>query len=306
MEPQSALESVVNEELTCTQKGVADLLYDLIGPYKIYSDDRSGHDYSTEAGMKKVVVDKFARYKSTLLDSLSCEDYENEGFVELTQLREAILSLDEECDQHVLDYMLWYVYVRSESVKQLEYRVLVTMIEEQAKAKARPESSSPDKIKQRNKAPEPASSGDERYSEIDDPKESDYDHDDSPVIETDGEGQLNQQSYDDSPRQKVPSQGEPEEDDVNEDEMIDVAERIFIRVAEEIIQQGTTVRQVFERNIFGAEIDGEQYELLTPMGLLEGIKELGVDDLSEIEENYLLKVLSKPELDGAILMQELL
>lgn len=38
------------------------------------------------------------------------------------------------------------------------------------------------------------------------------------------------------------------------------------------------------------------------MGLLEGIKELGVDDLSEMEVQYLLKVLSKPELDGAILM----
>jgi len=42
------------------------------------------------------------------------------------------------------------------------------------------------------------------------------------------------------------------------------------------------------------------------MGLLEGIKELGITDLTEQEVDYLLKVLSKPELDGAILMQELL
>ncbi len=40
------------------------------------------------------------------------------------------------------------------------------------------------------------------------------------------------------------------------------------------------------------------------MGLLEGIKDLGIDDLSETEVQSLLKVLSKPELDGAILMQE--
>jgi hypothetical protein len=41
---------------------------------------------------------------------------------------------------------------------------------------------------------------------------------------------------------------------------------------------------------------------LTPQGLLEGVKDLGIDDLSEEEVQSLLKVLSKPELDGAILM----
>lgn len=97
-----------------------------------------------------------------------------------------------------------------------------------------------------------------------------------------------------------------DEEDVDEDEMIDVAEKIFIRIAEEIIQQKTSVRAIFQSNIFDADIDGEQYELLSPMGLLEGIKSLNIDDLQEIEVQYLLKVLSKPELDGAILMQELL
>lgn len=88
--------------------------------------------------------------------------------------------------------------------------------------------------------------------------------------------------------------------------MINVAEKIFIRVAEEIIQQGASVRRVFQRSIFDAEIDKQLYELLSPEGLLEGIRDLGIDDLSDLEINYLLKVLSKPELDGAILMQELL
>jgi hypothetical protein len=74
-----------------------------------------------------------------------------------------------------------------------------------------------------------------------------------------------------------------DEEDVDEDEMIDVAEKIFIRIAEEIIQQKTSVRAIFQSNIFDADIDGEQYELLSPMGLLEGIKSLNIDDLQEIE-----------------------
>lgn len=44
------------------------------------------------------------------------------------------------------------------------------------------------------------------------------------------------------------------------------------------------------------------YELLSPDGLIDGIKDLGIDDLRKMEIQYLLKVLSKPELQGAILM----
>ena len=42
------------------------------------------------------------------------------------------------------------------------------------------------------------------------------------------------------------------------------------------------------------------------MGLIEGIKSLGINDLTEKEVKYLLRVLTKPELDGAIVMHELL
>ena len=64
--------------------------------------------------------------------------------------------------------------------------------------------------------------------------------------------------------------------------MIDCAEKIFIQIAEEIIDQKASVRAIFNRNIFEAEIDGEQYELLSPMGLLEGIKDLNIE-LQEME-----------------------
>ena len=42
------------------------------------------------------------------------------------------------------------------------------------------------------------------------------------------------------------------------------------------------------------------------MGLLDGIKELGIDDLTEKEVSYLMRVLTKAELDQAIIMDEFL
>ena len=135
--------------------------------------------------------------------------------------------------------------------------------------------------------------------------------------------------FEDSPRQKVGSQGglsDPrpgesdnegqapddtnmgdEEDDVDEDEVIDVAEQIFVRIAEAILKHDLrSIRAVFQEAIFDAEIEGQVIELLSPMGLLEGIKVLGIDDLTEKEVTYLMRVLTKPELDGAIVMPEFL
>ena len=88
--------------------------------------------------------------------------------------------------------------------------------------------------------------------------------------------------------------------------MIDVAEKIFIRIADEIVKNRVTIRSVWQRCLLLAEIEGQEYELLAPEGLIEGMQMLGINDLSETEIQYLLKVLSKPELEGAILMQEFL
>jgi len=43
-----------------------------------------------------------------------------------------------------------------------------------------------------------------------------------------------------------------------------------------------------------------------PQGLLTGIKRIGIDDLTPKEVKYLLRVLTKPEIDSAIVFQELL
>ena len=86
--------------------------------------------------------------------------------------------------------------------------------------------------------------------------------------------------------------------------MIDCAEKIFIRIADEIIKQQVSIRDVWQQHIAFADIDGEEYELLSPEGLVAGMEALQIDDLREQEITYLLKVLCKPELENQILMQE--
>jgi hypothetical protein len=71
-----------------------------------------------------------------------------------------------------------------------------------------------------------------------------------------------------------------EEEDLNEDEMIDVAEKIFLAMAEKMVENKIqNVRDIFKPYIFEADIDGDIYELLSPYDLLQGIKDLGIEDL---------------------------
>lgn len=54
-----------------------------------------------------------------MLEALKCEDYEEQGILDLSQLLEAITSVNEELDPSILDYMLYFVYVRSENHEQM-------------------------------------------------------------------------------------------------------------------------------------------------------------------------------------------
>ena len=93
---------------------------------------------------------------------------------------------------------------------------------------------------------------------------------------------------------------------LSEEQMLDIAEGCFIKMAELLLIKGRSVRNVFTKysvpEIFP---DRTVLELLSPLSLLEGIKEIGLDDLEEVEAACLMRVLAKPELDNAIILNEL-
>lgn len=111
--------------------------------------------------MQKLVLENFGKFRETLVEGLVCEDYEDEGLLELQQLQEAISTVNEDLEQSVLDYMLYYVMMRSAHVEKMEYKTLIKLIDslmesqsqsrvQSASRKNRPESSSPEKLKLRN------------------------------------------------------------------------------------------------------------------------------------------------------------
>ena len=198
VEPKSGGEVVVNEHASCSQSDVLDALYDLIGPYKIYSEGgHSGVDYASDSAMLKKVVDKFGRKIQNLAEALSYEDFEDSGILDLQQVREAILSLDEQIDDHVLDWMVYYVYARSEHVDRMEYKVLIALVQEAVKSKGgSPGKDAGPPVAMMNQKPAGSESEDDNYSS---------DNDDEigggvPVMDDLTGKSKNSGAYEDSPR----------------------------------------------------------------------------------------------------------
>ena len=87
--------------------------------------------------------------------------------------------------------------------------------------------------------------------------------------------------------------------------MLDLAEHCFIRIAEMLLESNRSARSIFTKYSVPEQFpDGTILELMSPIAFLEGVKEAGMGDLSEMEAACLLRVLAKPELDNAIILNE--
>lgn len=92
---------------------------------------------------------------------------------------------------------------------------------------------------------------------------------------------------------------------MDEEEMLDVAEHCFIRMAEMMIERNRSARTIFTKYSVPEQFpDGTILELMSPIAFLEGVKEVGMEELSEMEAACLLRVLAKPELENAIILNE--
>jgi hypothetical protein len=231
--------------------------------------------YTNEVQYKKL-LDKarkaLERCKDTVKETLQLEDYEEEGFVTAEAFRESLAGLDE-FDSDMLDFLLYLVYTKSPSADRLRYPALFELFNDKSlmgpstDSRRRPESSSPEKLKARNK---------EKVEE----------------------------NYEEEEFEKMLDKGDEEEEEeevIDEEQMLDIAEKCFVRIAEAIISRSQSVREAFRKHIV---VEAGQ-ELLSPMGFLEGVKALGIGDLEEIDVACLMRILTKPDIENAILLQEL-
>ena len=89
--------------------------------------------------------------------------------------------------------------------------------------------------------------------------------------------------------------------------MLDIAEMQFIKIADILIKQVITVRECFTKYSVPETLPESkaQLDLLPPSQFLKALEvELGVKDLTDLEIACLMRVLAKPELGNAIILNE--
>jgi len=89
--------------------------------------------------------------------------------------------------------------------------------------------------------------------------------------------------------------------------MLDIAEMCFVRMAEILLKQGTTVREAFSKYAVPEVLPESKtvLEMLLPSTFFEAVRaELRIKELSELEAACMMRVLSKPELGNAIILNE--
>ena len=92
---------------------------------------------------------------------------------------------------------------------------------------------------------------------------------------------------------------------IDEEHMLDIAEAIFIKMSDLMLKKGRSVRGIFTKySVPELFPDRTVLELLSPAGFLEGIKDTGIAELQEFEVACLMRVLAKPELDNAVILNE--
>ena len=123
VEPKTHSMVSYNEEAGTTQREVVEVLQQQIGQYPLYND----------ASLIKKLNDKavklFGSCKGTLKETLQLEDYDEEGVLPLSGIKEAFETLDLEVDQELMDYLLYVMYQKSESLERLRYNLIFDLIE---------------------------------------------------------------------------------------------------------------------------------------------------------------------------------
>ena len=94
---------------------------------------------------------------------------------------------------------------------------------------------------------------------------------------------------------------------LSDEQMLDVAEVCFVRIAEILSKHGITVREVFQKYAVTEMLPESKtvLEMIVPTAFFEAIRnDLGLRELSDLEAACMLRVLSKPELGNAIVLNE--
>lgn len=303
VEPRDERKVEFNENREISNLNAENILKSKIDAYTVFKND--------EEEYQKRVRQQIGRYTSTLKDALEWEDLDGTGYMPANALKGCFHAMDINLDSDLIEYLIYLSGVLekigSSNHLMLEYSKIVEIAEKQDSE------DSPKPQKDDRKSTDLL--GDDYSDGYGDDFEDDKN--DQTGASQDVDGSKDQElkkliATDDkdpdveTEKSKDQHDSQDEDAEIDDEQMITIAENCLIRIAEELLSKDMTVRQLFEGEILAEEIEGQKIELLFPTSFLDGIQKLGITDFSDLENAWLMNVLAKPQLENTILLDELI
>ncbi|CAI2363378.1 unnamed protein product [Moneuplotes crassus] len=273
---------------------------------KVVTEDYTIFDEDTP--IKKAQIEEIKEEILKLLSSdmeafksaLDIEDVKENGCLSYEQFRGVLRNMDTKFKKIHLEYMVYEMYKVSQNSRKLNYKHLLDLLcgnkEESMNRYGDLEDDSyfshsvtKSAVQKRNLK------SDEEAKNVNENTDT--------QINEDNETENNNQEQEESGMNNADlAEGE---EYINDEEMIRISESCLIRISNELKIQNISIHELFKDDIIVQEYENQEIELLTPEGFIEGIHQLGIEDFTELDVACLINLLSRPELEDLILIEEL-
>eukprot|EP01022_Parablepharisma_sp_SALTPOND_P025583 TRINITY_DN5_c0_g1_i1.p1 TRINITY_DN5_c0_g1~~TRINITY_DN5_c0_g1_i1.p1 ORF type:complete len:942 (-),score=200.59 TRINITY_DN5_c0_g1_i1:2152-4977(-) len=267
-------DELLEEQLSTIMEGL--LL--LIGDYTL--------DHNSNPGpIQESVLDKLKDKFDYLAEGLQ-EAADDEGNLTAVKIEEISTSLDLGLSRDELDYILLSMYRKTKDALKLRYNDLLEHLGEL--------------VEQMGIAEPPSLPEEEQKVEMKEEPVKEYEEEVLPEIQP-------LEEVSESKRLEEKSEQEQVEDieSVSEDQMIEIAQKCFSGIAQEMLSQGLTVSSLFKGDVYRKAIEGEEVELISPESFMKGLKKLGLEDLGPLERGCLEKMLAANDSEKGFRVKDL-
>ena len=281
IEPRLQPQIVPNELLEESLLQIIDKLQELVQGYAIFTPENE--KLVQEALVAKLSTRMFSliqtlRSIETEPDIITCENVE-----QLSKILTLQLTTNEQ------DYITLLMYRVSKDVKKLPYQVLIQKLEELGC-----------KVDQEEvKAP----SSDNIKEEIQELQEQ-------IKLEQKESAELPSGHKLDKKRKAISEPNELEDvepmgEEIGEEEIVEIAQRCFMQMAEKMLAKKMTIKTLYQGTIQKANIGGEEMDVLNAADFMDGLKRLGINELQSVEFECLIKALAANETEELISVDNL-
>jgi hypothetical protein len=261
----------------------------------------------------KEVVDQ---YKETFETALEMEE-DDQGWFDLNGLTEALKGSDILVNDDQYDYLVYLLYLNTKDVKLLKRALNAGGNKNNASLSSiKEENNSKDESNLElspEKRPKSSNEGEE-YSVFEEERKMDQ-SEGTPLpfeprkAEKSVEVEQSEDAFEPNNEKDINNKSDEldrEQEEISEQQILNFAEGVFARIGQEMLRRNLTTTILFKNDIKTVKIQNKTVDIINTTAFINGLKALGIFNLSQNELKSTLSLLSKDSESDVILIKDII